>query len=554
MGNSVGRFDIVLDYETNQSIAGLTLAARAGNQVTGKIRIEVTKDIQDVSALKLQMHGKEKTFVYHGQKGKSHEYGDRRFVVALVTVASFDGQTLVPGFYEYPFTFSLHSSLPTSLQFRGRKDKADVVYKFTAFVEQRGNITKIQTKRRFLVAASPLPDSQVPCFLEPVTREIKAAGSIKKGTVTFGVSINDTHVGRGQGVSLSIASRNNSTASVKILKVELVENVQYGARNSSSRSQKIVLFGKDITGLPSFKKKTWPEVKEGQGQSQRQTRLQEIYDELASGLNTLDITIPRNARDTYAGNLIQISHYILITHMTKTLVDNPSIKIPIRIGYPPETSTNTENNREPSFRIAEENDSLRDIPVADALPISAEDWSAVAPVQAPLVEIPAENVILGGIATVAENGNERNSSAQWEGIIPLPPPVAPTLANLLEEMVASVDDYDIISQKVDDPSWRPVFSDLTPEEFGMIIAHVHVDFDQPKVAACIALLVGGVGGFTSKYAVAALKNTARWNRTTMVQKVLPLCTDLQTGQLEIMAELTEWEQTVTSHDFQEALR
>mmetsp|Transcript_14529 Transcript_14529/g.20518 ORF Transcript_14529/g.20518 Transcript_14529/m.20518 type:complete len:325 (+) Transcript_14529:816-1790(+) len=311
---------------------------------------------------------------------------------------------------------------------------------------------------------------------------------------------------------------------------------------------------KKLLGCRHSRKKTWGEVTASQGQRQQQVRFQEIYDELLSGQNTLNLTIPMNARDTYIGNMINISHYFHITHLTKNFVDNPSVKIPIRIGYPSETSTGTDDGREPSFRIAEDNDSLRNIPVAEALPIVGGDWASVEPIQAPIVEIPAANVILGGTATIVADDNERNDSAQWDGLMPLPPPVAPTLSNLLEEMVASVDDYDIISRKLGDPSWRVVFSNLTPEEFGMIIAHVHVDFDQPKVAACIALITGGVNGFTSKYVVAALRNTARWNRTAMLQKILPLCTDLQTGQGEIMAELTAWEQTVSSDAFRVALQ
>lgn len=80
-----------------------------------------------------------------------------------------------------------------------------------------------------------------------------------------------------------------------------------------------------------------------------------------------------------------------------------------------------------------------------------------------------------------------------------------------------------------------------------------MDFDQPRVAAMLASHVNGGDSFTCRYCLSAVQNAAEWNRTAMVQKLLPLCVDIQFGFTMIQAELSPWEQTVTDRDFQRAL-
>lgn len=81
-----------------------------------------------------------------------------------------------------------------------------------------------------------------------------------------------------------------------------------------------------------------------------------------------------------------------------------------------------------------------------------------------------------------------------------------------------------------------------------------MDFDQPRVAAMLAPRMNqGNGGFTCAYCRSAIQNAAQWNRIAMVQKLLPLCVDIQTGFPMLQEELTQWELTVTSQDFQQVL-
>ena len=113
---------------------------------------------------------------------------------------------------------------------------------------------------------------------------------------------------------------------------------------------------------------------------------------------------------------------------------------------------------------------------------------------------------------------------------------------LYEEMLVSIEDYDIIRCKLQDSGWLTLFENLRPAEFGNIIAHVNIEFDQPRVAALLALVVHP--NFTCQHCAAAVKSTAEWNRPSMVERLTPFCTDLAHNHHLIRAELSEWDQII----------
>lgn len=80
-----------------------------------------------------------------------------------------------------------------------------------------------------------------------------------------------------------------------------------------------------------------------------------------------------------------------------------------------------------------------------------------------------------------------------------------------------------------------------------------MDFDQPKVAELIAPLIMD-GRFTCSYLLAALEGASNWNRVNMVEKLLPYCVDLESQHSTIMAELSDWEKTVTAQTFKDSLK
>ena len=132
---------------------------------------------------------------------------------------------------------------------------------------------------------------------------------------------------------------------------------------------------------------------------------------------------------------------------------------------------------------------------------------------------------------------------------------------LLVELGFAVDDFDFLTQKMFDASWKRVFATLTSTEFGLLVANVKNDNDQPRVAALVASSVhesdhrgdDDSGGFTCEYVVAAVRNSVDWTRCEVVTRLLPFCTDLLMAFHTIQDELNDWEQVITANEFEEAI-
>jgi hypothetical protein len=77
--------------------------------------------------------------------------------------------------------------------------------------------------------------------------------------------------------------------------------------------------------------------------------------------------------------------------------------------------------------------------------------------------------------------------------------------------------------------------------------------DQPTAAELLVPHVNGGDHFTCRYAAAATRYAKEWNRSTMAQRLLPLCVDVAEEHDLIRQELNEWERTVTARDFEDAI-
>ena len=134
--------------------------------------------------------------------------------------------------------------------------------------------------------------------------------------------------------------------------------------------------------------------------------------------------------------------------------------------------------------------------------------------------------------------------------------VAPTpgVDVLLQEMLYSVNDYEIIRTKLQysaegDSVWKSVFAAITPEEFGSIISHVNRDTDQPSVAVLLATEAIEQGDFTCDYGREAVLSSAEWNRQAMITLILPHCVDARENCGKIRDVLSEWDKIITQEVF-----
>jgi hypothetical protein len=186
------------------------------------------------------------------------------------------------------------------------------------------------------------------------------------------------------------------------------------------------------------------------------------------------------------------------------------------------------------------------IPIVSAVAVPVVSGETV---ECPRVYAPQEVIVLGGDAIIVDEEGDLSD------LVPIAPPRAlpPSLENLIRDMVFSVNDFDIISARLRDPDWLPVFQAMSPQDLGSIIACVNVDFDQPKIATLLAQNINGGRHFTCHYAAEAVKNTSEWNRSTMATQLIPMCVDILTHHALIRSELNEWELIVADRDFQDAI-
>ena len=171
------------------------------------------------------------------------------------------------------------------------------------------------------------------------------------------------------------------------------------------------------------------------------------------------------------------------------------------------------------------------------------------------VEVPLEQMIIGGrVRHFQEEASSSLSGGSWlnerdlSDLFQADPSSFPNFEKLLDEMLVSVDDLNIVQRKLEDPEWRPVLIHVSAEEFGLIIGHVNKEHDQPKVAVEIASAMfadsDSVVVFTCEHMVKAVEMAADWTRTTMVQNLLPFCCDFVESRKHLTEILTPWELTV----------
>jgi hypothetical protein len=439
---------------------------------------------------------------------------------------------------------------------------------------------EVLLKRLFTVASAELPNQVVQVIAEPKAHAIKGIRK-QKGHLLMGAKVVNAQVGRSKNVEVFLACRNDASVDIERVQIRLLEKVRWSAQtykmfgpkneeNIRWKNHTRVLAENADVEVPGLKKKKKTILPEDQSEA-----IYQIYDALLSGENKISVEVPYASRDTYHGQLIETSHLIEITLFTKALVENPTIEIPIKIGFPPRdtglpplapvpaddrheafvtaiaTVYSTELNHS-GISISSLPDA--ETPVAEAIFFVEEEAETA---QSPMVVAPPEAMVLGGRAILLVQDSERllrdtetSELLADTGSIP----VLPSLARLLEEMMASIYDYDIITDKLQDSEWSSLLAAITPDEFGNILAHVNVDFDQPEVASLLANCIkDGGGNFTCDYCVAAIHNSAECSRQSTVQELLPLCTNIKTCHAQITSELTEWEKVILKQDFEDLL-
>lgn len=527
------------------------VVAQAGETLNGMVLLKVRRPISG-GKVRLLLFGKEKASVH---AGRSKAFAsERNLLTVYQTLKEFPlEEKISPDVYHLPFKLKLPSSMPSTEKYpEGRSKPANgfrIQYKLQV------SLGTLQKTVDLHIRSAPLSTEPLPCMVEPSSFPISTLKLIKQGEVVLGASVADSAVGRSEDLELRLACRNDSTIDIRRVAIKLVETMEWRivANGMIRQSSRTLVHLRDVH-LPSLSKdrKERKEVRRRLKDSNRHSdsTYQEIYEDLVSGVEKLDVFIPENSRDSYDGQLVKISHMLHVELLTRGISSNASVKIPIRIGTPrsrPTYQVNTAGGPAIHFETCSHSavdTRAGEIPVVEAIQVNSlarngddDDIQSV--------------IILGSDAVLPAH-------TELSELRPIPPPTFSmdvSVANMLERMGASTDVYSFVSSLMLEPAWVRLFCSMSPSDFASIISATTPVSEQPRVAALLAEYVNGGDDLTCPWAAAATKATDPYYRASTVQRLLPLCAghDVLQNHTMLLRELTAWEQTVTREDFEQAL-
>ncbi|CAJ1960116.1 unnamed protein product [Cylindrotheca closterium] len=339
MGNKYS-ITITLDNGDRPAVAGKTLK--------GNVILKANRRLHP-NNLVLYLIGKENTIITKATKGtRIRDY--KVIARAMTTLLDPGKENISKGIHTIPFSFMLPASLPSSEQFPkvdSRSFNGKIEYRL------RAQLGDSFVERLFTVESAPLPSDIVPCMLKPQTYELKRLGFLNTGCLSIAASLENSRVGRGQPLGISLASRNDTSNKIVRVQLKLVELIEYRSRGEEATSKQDLEKLKDID-LPSLEKQKGENLKFSKDgfAEKMETTYRSIYTDLVSSKSQIDLIVPSEARDSYNGNLMTISHYVKVTFVTKAMIDNPTLKIPIVVGNAPPKRAKERRQRTPGTPVS----------------------------------------------------------------------------------------------------------------------------------------------------------------------------------------------------------
>jgi hypothetical protein len=545
MGNAAsGSSGLTVSVDPPQ---GEKISYLAGSKLTGTVYATTTGDEKKSDSDRLQVFliGKEDVCVRYttthsngnnGTTTQTHYAYAKRDIVRVSIPLIGVGTSVNPGNHAYPFEVQLPDHIPTSMMHTGDGGHCNIVYKIKVEVSGKWRNHNIETP--IVVLARPPDSSPVPNFVEPTTQAITMCCCIPRGNITFGASIDDTRVGRGEVMSVNFGCKNEASTEIEYVEAYINEKIGWSAHGHSSKTKHKIVERRfnETDDMQKRSKEQMRQLKEDLDSEIRSRGLKdELYREILAavqeGNNKATIEIPFTANHTYMGSCMSVSHTLTIKVKTASMSSNPERKMPIQIV----TEVSAANGMTGDY-------------AAPSAPLP-EGWNSSNTTVSPLQGGMTANTVFGGGVTSGDNDIDVTYDPMMEN---LGGPVTPSLQALLKEVEMSISAKSTIEGRIADPSWKnAVFAQLQPNDLVMIVKKVTMEFDQTDVAVLIA---PAVSNFTCAYIVALVRSVSDWMRTQFVQKLLQFCTDLQTNSGLILAELSDWERISTERDFEQALK
>jgi hypothetical protein len=330
----MGNTPVTVGLHTDQS------CYTAGDLVTGKIYISVTKP-QPATVLNIRILGEENTVIHHTTTETSnrhhststtreedhYEQASSAFFNLDYPIHMFPKQIQV-GQYEFPFTITLPSNLPSSIICRKRQSYAQVHYQITAKLQTTtGLFQQAPQKTQVLqiMAAPPLGSAndsalQLPTERVPVTK----CCCRKKGHVALAASFDKTVVRPNETIGVAFTANNQSTVRVDTVRVILEEYVEWRAHGRTEKVhrvlQKVDLPASDYPELAKLQRN--PNTYFGGGSTSTGTSTMDQQHPFIHNNNNTParsiqgVRIPTDATDSYHGRWIEVRHALSVRLLT----------------------------------------------------------------------------------------------------------------------------------------------------------------------------------------------------------------------------------------------
>lgn len=523
-------FGIRLDTHSGEGFVG-------GSSIRGSVFFNVKKEVVAKGDVVASLQGGENTRVKYTRQVKQgdhyvtrtyHAYGSRNLVQIAIPISAssmIQNGKINAGNYVLPFDVQLPQGLPSSMQHSESGSDCSISYTLKAQIKGSGWFQDYKCEKAIRVTGTPLSSEPMPYNGEPVESQVNNC-CFNRGHMLFGARVSDTSLNQGEDVRINMSCRNRTTVPVESVNAVIMQKIWFSASSHSKSSSNTLArrnFGK-FPGLERIDSLSLNKERSIGGD------LREVAKDLQEAKYSATLQMPHGAYPTYPGSLIRVEHCILVTVNTGACISNPTVFIPIQVGTAKSTTTQQQV-----------------VPLEE--PEISFDFNSA--YSAEPVHVLSPDAHLGGAPQdLGEKEEEQEPEINIEAEITVAQQRTASIENLLKEMKESIQDVPLVQQKLDSAEWNQVFSSLSATDYGRIIKHVDLDFDQSKVAVAVAQ---SVPYFTCNYVVGAIANCSEWSRATMVEKLLPYTKDLAANKEKILSRLSEWDRQVTERAFKSAL-
>jgi len=305
------------------------------------------------------------------------------------------------GQYEYPFQWTIPALLPSSMACQYINVHCGIRYKITAFLNQPAarHISEYTATQFFKISAEGQHKAATTgiVVVEPEYIPVHVC-CFNKGSMMLGFDISSTNVSPNSTLEVGIIGTNSSSVDVHYLKAELFEAVEWGSANQSNGYNKYTMrrllaesnFGPNEHWAPIINTPRLSYMDQVQVTEETVGRVHGV------------LRLPSDARDTYQGSFIVVSHSLVVTAVTSgaCFVTSPSTFIPVRMGRQ-EASIDDDDTvgLHQGAPIGGNLCELQDDPPMESAQFLPAGWS---PHEADVVFIPASTVSLEGDYSLVE--------------------------------------------------------------------------------------------------------------------------------------------------------